>query len=300
MTIFNQTDCLTLRHAAINYLLKGYSVIPLIGKKPSMGWLLYQQQRATAGEIRWWEGQGWLQNLGVVCGKISGNLIVIDLDGENAVTHFQQRFPALVRDTFVVRTGHGLHVYLKCDQLPANRKISLGDGHNGLEIRGNGQYVVAPPSVHPDTSQPYEIAIRKPVLRVFDLAEVNAWLDTLAAPPVAPVKSKDKPSIGLDSPVVIRDRTGRIVGNPAVYARTALQDECHRVLTAWHGDQNNALYRGAQRMGQFVKIGLLTTAEVERVLTQAARGWSDSDQSEGEILKTIHSGLNSTAAEDGR
>lgn len=280
MSIFNQTDCLTLRHAVLNYLIKGYSVIPLIGKKCPMGWTVYMQQRATAGEIRWWEGEGWLQNLGVVCGAVSGNLVVVDLDGASAVNMFQQRFPDYLRDSYIVRTGNGLHVYLKCDQMPKNRKISLGSGHSGLEIRGEGQYVVAPPSIHPDTQKPYEIAVGKTVLRIFNLNEVNAWLDTLA---------------GANQPVPKPPAEARSRGfypahvtNPQAWTNAAVTRECHTVRATREGSRNNTLFSAAYNLGQIVGMGWLTHAGAESALLTAAKG---AGLPEGEARDTIQSGL---------
>lgn len=299
-----ETDKLTFRHAAISYLLKGYSVIPLIGKKCPMGWAIYQQQRATGGEIQWWESQGWLQNLGVVCGTISGNLVVIDLDGAHAVNHFQQRFPDYLQKTYVIRTGSGgLHVYLKCDHLPKNRKVRIGDGHSGVEMRGEGQYVVAPPSIHPITNAPYQIAVRKPVLRVYDLSDITDWLETLETPKKAvsaPMhhKASERPNIvvGGDKPK-LRGRDGELhdIRFPRAYAAQALADEAHRVGSLPHGTRNDGLHQAAVRMGQLVNYGWLSEGDIESALMNAARRWSGSQQTETEIIKTIRSGI-----EDGK
>lgn len=248
-----------------------------------------------------------LKNVGIVCGGVSNNLVVIDLDGKFAIDLFKAAFGDLMAQTFTVKTGSGgLHVYLHCDTLPDNRKVNLGEGHSGIEIRGEGQYVVAVPSVHPDTGKKYEIQVMKPVLRVAGLWNVQKWLDGLETPEKAvsqqkPVVMKDRPSIECGSTPVLKDRSGHPVRNPKAYARIALSDECHfRVARAPHGNQNRALYQGAQRMGQFINMGLLTQAEVVRALSEAARQWSGSDQTERQILATIASGLDSNAGGDTR
>lgn len=289
MAIFNQTECLTLQHAAINYLIKGYSVIPLIGKKCVIYWTLYQQQRATAGELRLWEAQGQFKNLGLVCGKVSGNLVVIDLDGAHSVDLFQAAFPAYLEDTFTVKTGSGgLHVYLKCDNLPANRKVRFGEGHSGVEIRGNGQYVVAVPSIHPLTNAPYEILNRKPVLRVFGLSEVNAWLDTLA-PAVAAAATKPAPA-ATERPGGARSMffwPARVT-NPQAWTNAAVSNECRAVQAAAEGSRNDRLFEAAYNLGQIVAIGWLTRSGAESALLTAARAAGLPDS---ESFPTIQSGL---------
>lgn len=294
-----------IKGAGCAYLLDSYSVIPLIGKKCPMSWKVYQSARAHIADLKWWEDKGWLKNIGIVCGRVSNNLTVIDLDGQAAVDLFKAYFGDLMAKTFVVRTGSGgMHIYLHTDTMPTNRKISLGNGHSGIEIRGEGQYVVAVPSIHPDTGKPYQIAVIRPALRIDGLWEVNKWLDTLETPKtreIRPIERRDKePSIGGSKPVVFRDRLGKPVKNPRAYASASLQSEIDRVGSAAKGDQNNALYRAAQRMGQFVGMGLLTESEVISALDRATWRWVDSDQTTHEIHNTIHSGLGSKAAEDTR
>jgi hypothetical protein len=46
--------------------------------------------------------------------------------------------------TLIVKTARGWHIYFK---LPQDIMIPCSSG-NGLDIRGNGGFVVAPPSIH--------------------------------------------------------------------------------------------------------------------------------------------------------
>jgi hypothetical protein len=77
----------------------------------------------------------------------TGNgLIVMDIDGDEGHATLQ----ALVaRHGFLPRTAHvktsrGWHLYFS---VPASRKIPCSSG-NGLDVRGDGGYAIAPPSVH--------------------------------------------------------------------------------------------------------------------------------------------------------
>lgn len=63
---------------------------PLDGKRPALkSWIQYQRERADMKTIRAWT----FGNVGIVCGAVSGNLVVLDLDGL-AVTPLSPRpFP---------------------------------------------------------------------------------------------------------------------------------------------------------------------------------------------------------------
>jgi len=65
------------------YLSKGLSIIPLKprSKEPLMPWKEFQDRLASDKEVEEWFS-GSENNIGIVCGSISGNLIVIDFDSE--------------------------------------------------------------------------------------------------------------------------------------------------------------------------------------------------------------------------
>lgn len=138
--------------AALDYLRQGYSVIPL--HSPSMGdiggdtgkaalpeWKVYEDRLPTEGEVLTWWKQWPKANPGIVTGKVS-NLIVLDLDNWDGENHPD--------DTRVSVTGEGLHLwyrYPKNEKDIRNRRKVLIDGKK-YDIRGDGGYIVAPPSIH--------------------------------------------------------------------------------------------------------------------------------------------------------
>jgi len=83
-------------------------------------------------------------------------------------------------------------------------------------------------------------------------------------------------------------RPGKGVG----YARTALEQEVNRVLSAANGTRNHSLNRAAFSLGQLVAGGELDRSLVEQELTRAAQlvGLSPT-----EIVNTIRSGLDAGA-----
>src|SRR5437762_2558050 len=109
----------TILNAALAYQQIGFSVLPLKGKRPACtDWKQYQQTAASEKEIRTWHQEGLLQNIGVVCGAVSNNLVVLDLDGAPGYPAFAATFPALA-ETYTVTTGGsiGKHVYWRVERL---------------------------------------------------------------------------------------------------------------------------------------------------------------------------------------
>lgn len=285
MSILSGAFCKDIKAAAVGYLLNELSVIPLVGKVNKWGWKVYTGRRAHITDIHWWQVDGKLKNLGIVCGAVSGNLVVIDLDGQEAIDLFKSAFGDLMAKTFTVRTGSGgLHVYLQVDTMPPNRKVKIGTGHSGIEIRGEGQYVVAVPSIHPDTGKPYEIHVRKPVLRLDGLWEVNNWLNTLETPKKAVLTAKAHPAeTGRGVPLVFGQ-----VRYPQLWTNAAVAKECQIMARSSEGRRNDQLNTSAYNLGQIVGIGWLTMSNAEAALLDAAKS---AGLSESEALPTIQSGL---------
>src|SRR5690606_25523859 len=121
--------------------------------------------------------QGILQNIGIVCGTVSGNLVVLDLDGAAGYPAFAASFPHLA-DTYTVATGGGVgrHVYFRVEQMPPSIK-AMGTPIGNLELCGEGRQVVAPPSVHPTTGHSYRVENACDVLQVLDLDDLLRWIE---------------------------------------------------------------------------------------------------------------------------
>ena len=147
-----------LQRAALDYIGRGWSVLPLCyagsvedRKKPLLAsWSEYQERIPTEAEARgWW--QTWTDaNVGIVTGSVSG-LVVVDCDGPNCAELFKQKGIYLPK-TPAVQTGKGFHGYYAHPgngQTIPNRVRLLTDGAgSAIDIRGDGGYVAAPPSVH--------------------------------------------------------------------------------------------------------------------------------------------------------
>ncbi len=137
--------------AALRYREQGYSVIPITprGKDPLVQWKENQTRRASEEEIRQWWGQYEEANVGIVMGHLSG-LVAIDCDSEEATRRFVETYPE-ARDTLQVKTGKGIHFFFRWEPGVRNNAGSLLGP--GIDTRGEGGFVVAPPSVHVNGNQ---------------------------------------------------------------------------------------------------------------------------------------------------
>lgn len=142
-------DCLS---SALFYASKNVSVIPIgRDKKPLVRWQEYQDRRATPEEIQQWWQKTPDANVGIVTGKIS-EMTVVDVEAGGDIS----KLP----DTTVIRTGGGgWHYYYRYEPGVKNsaRILPLTD------IRGDGGYVVAPPSIH-QSGRAYEVISKKPMV----------------------------------------------------------------------------------------------------------------------------------------
>lgn len=164
--------------ATLAYAALGLSIIPLDGKRPSLTtWTEYQQIAASPATIQAWNSAGLLKNIGIVCGAVSGNLVILDLDGAARYPAFAATFPALA-ETYTVASGGGIgkHVYFYADRLPPSVKAMVTPIGN-LELCGVGRQVVAPPSIHPTTGQSYKVERAVDILRVPDLEDLVTWIE---------------------------------------------------------------------------------------------------------------------------
>jgi hypothetical protein len=144
-----------LQLAALDYAKQGWRVFPCIkrGKRP----LIKNWQELATTDARvvqgWWK-QWPDANVAVVTGASSG-VFVLDVDGADGEVSL-----AILQDehgplpgTLESRTGGGgRHLFFKHDGTPV--KNSTGKLGKGLDVRGDGGYVIVPPSVH-ETGSPY-------------------------------------------------------------------------------------------------------------------------------------------------
>ncbi|TIM22856.1 MAG: hypothetical protein E5Y74_08200 [Mesorhizobium sp.] len=121
-------------------------------------------------------------NFGIVTGLASG-LVVLDVDGDEgraSLASLLAKHRPLPRTT-TVKTARGLHYYFRYAAGP----ISGRTGHlgTGLDVRGEGNYVVGPGSIHP-TGFRYQYEKDCHLVRVKP-APLPTWLLMLMSPRTA-------------------------------------------------------------------------------------------------------------------
>jgi hypothetical protein len=102
------------------------------------------------------------ENIGIILGAASAGTCAIDFDGPTAIDWFQEQFPNLqlpVTPTWTSGKAGRCQMAFTVDSLLWNmlqtKKIATAE-REGIEFRWTGAQSVLPPSVHPDTGQPYQ------------------------------------------------------------------------------------------------------------------------------------------------
>jgi len=255
-----ETDILIAAHELATY---GFSLIPVEygGKRPTIYWKDYQTHRASDEDLQSWFAYGTNLNIGIVTGKISG-VIVIDADSTDAVEWCEANLPP----TPTVQTAQGRHYYVK---FAPGIKNTVNIGGLKLDIRAEGGYVVAPPSVH-KTGITYSWVDGKD-LGCLPLA--NFPLELLTIP------AKEKSST---------------TGSPGQYGQVALSRELAELRMVDKGERNNRLNQASFSLGQLIAGEELDKRQVETALFDVAMSIG---LTKNEAIKTIQSGLKAGSTE---
>lgn len=114
----------------------GFSVIPMgTDKRPLVKWLEYQERRPGMGEILSWPKE----NLAIITGAISG-IVVVDCESREDAEWFHCQHGG---SPAVVQTRRGFHFYFRHPGERVKNGIRI---HDRYDVRGDGGYVLAPPS----------------------------------------------------------------------------------------------------------------------------------------------------------
>ncbi len=157
-TMTKTTSKSEMGRRAVALLRRGWSVVPVHvplesgdcscgndcswpGKHPRVPWRPYTQELPTRAQvIEWFDEEFFGSNLGVVTGQVS-DLVVVDVDG--TIEDFQAL--GLPRTRAVLTGGGGYHFYYRTGREPTPSGISVT---SGIDIKADGGFVVAPPSLH--------------------------------------------------------------------------------------------------------------------------------------------------------
>lgn len=136
--------------AALAYAKRGWKVFPLDSKRPLAGTHGHKDATTDPKQIKAWWKDYPTANVGIACSSEHGP-IVLDVDSGEA----EELVASLdLPPTLIAVSGKkGRHLYFAPDGKAIRRKTKLKGV--GLDLLGNGGYVVAPPSVHPETGRTY-------------------------------------------------------------------------------------------------------------------------------------------------
>jgi hypothetical protein len=147
----NKSEVSAIAQAAMSYCAAGWSVLPLWphDKRPLIEWERFQNERASPATVAEWYRRWPTANVGVVTGEIS-NLVVLDVDpehgGDASIEHLERQFSPLPVTVEATTGGGGRHFYFAHPGTIVRNRAGL---LQGIDVRGDGGYIVAPPSVHP-------------------------------------------------------------------------------------------------------------------------------------------------------
>ncbi len=181
------------------------------------------------------------------------DLAVVDIDPRNG----GRVLPGLMPPTRCVRTGSGgWHLYYRH---PGGTLAAKLHGHDGIDLKADGGYVVAPPSVHPDTGKAYQ--------RIGDRAVIE-----MPPPLVAACRPIDPPAA--PAATVTPMTTGRGISSPAALLAAHLD----AVARAPEGRRRHVLYGAARGVARMVAAGALTPADAHAALYAAGRAAGQTDR----------------------
>jgi len=259
---------------ALRYAAHGWPVFPLRGKLParpkSSGGRGFHDATTDPAVIdRMWRAYPGA-NIGIRTGEQSG-LAVLDVDpahsGTDALARLETERGVLPGTVMALTGSGGLHLLYRWQP-------GLGCGANlwgpGLDLRGEGGYIVASPSLHPDTGEAYRW-------------HGDEWQHELPPWPTAqlPLKRPEATRMATVIPFPRQPGTGALRGLVKV------------VLDAQPGQRNDRLNWAAYRAGEHIAAGRLHLDEVHGALLAAA---VQIGLTEPEALRTIASGLRAAGA----
>ena len=140
----------SINEAIHEYMGRGWSIIPIRAgdKRPLVRWEEFQHRHPSEAEARGWLRQWAEAGIGVVTGAISG-LVVVDVDaghgGNESLEQLEREHGPMPTTVKCGTGGGGRHFYFAHPGGVVRNKIGLAPG---VDIRADGGYVVAPPSLH--------------------------------------------------------------------------------------------------------------------------------------------------------
>ena len=179
------------------YRREGLNVIPCrvpqpnedreIAKKPAINWKQCQEKPFDGSIDK-------DANIAIICGRGSGNLVVVDID-KSDLDLVNEIYPDALKKTRVVKTGSGgYHVNFKVYKLPKTLRLNKPNGDH-IDVQSEGTYVIAPPSIHPNGNEYKIISETEEIIKI-DFQEIIVNLEKAGFRPDRQIMSSQELSKG--------------------------------------------------------------------------------------------------------
>jgi hypothetical protein len=263
-----------LLSAALDYAARRLPVFPCVpnGKLPAIARGFYAATTNPETIKRHWRVSD--RNIGIPTGSVSG-FWVLDIDadeGESSIRTLEARHGRLPPTREVITGGGGRHLWLRYTgpiQSTADRIA------RGIDTRGDGGYVIVPPSIH-ESGRAYAWSVDS----TDELAIAPDWLIQRARTKAQSISER---ALG-----TIRPPNGQ----PNAYGCAALEREIEALAATLPGARNHALNRCSFRLFQLVAGGELDWAHVvDRLIDASHRNGLVKDDGLRSVKATINSGM---------
>lgn len=266
---------------ALGYAKHGIRVFPCRpnDKRPFAGTHGCLDATTNLDTIRKWWRDYPDANVAIATGA---GLVVLDIDTKGDANGWES-FDKLLRThgphtatRWAQTPSGGAHFYfrVKCELRNSTSKLAPG-----IDVRGDGGYVLAPPSVV--DGKPYKWLGRDPAAPL-----PEAWLQLLQPPPApAPV------AVTVPAPVPTSKKARQR------YLLAALENERDELRLAPEGTRNHALNKYGFSLGQLVHLGLLAD-DIVASAEWAMRQWTwthgrrDPRKDAATLQRAIRDGMN--------
>jgi hypothetical protein len=221
--------------AALAYCAAGCSVIPcrVTSKQAMVRWKPWQQTAADPDQLRIWWRRWPKANVAIITGRIS-DLVVVDVDpahgGLGTLAAMEGDNEPLDRSATVQTPSGGRHYWFRHPggRLSNSNKAIRNRYGAGVDIRGDGGLVLAPPSVRVTGAYRWRVGGPRTI------PPMSAWLVELLRP-----RPAERRRVETDS----TPTTGRLAGLE------------RQVRTAVEGNRNSMLYWAGRRLAEMVESG---------------------------------------------
>ena len=257
-----------LGRAALVLIDAGFYVFPVTPreKKPPLTEHGCLDASVSTPQVEaWW--RRWPEaNIGIACGP--SRLLIVDLDGNAALSvwsAFEETFGGT--PTLTSETGDwGWHL-LFSDEAGEGRNTAglLGPG---IDTRGPGGYIIAPPSIHPNGRRYRWMGERR------QIAAAPDWMLKLLHPAPARVETERFPQ-----------------GHSSILGHARLEAATQKLGEQQPGNRHTCLYWASCLAGELIAAGSVSEDHARWLLTRAVAKNGLAGEDPADVLRTIADGF---------